>query len=89
LVPVAPEALAAAGVDYWGGPKSLPLWLPPSYWGFTTRDVSASLAAGLRIRPLAETVAAALETERRLGLDRERKAGLSAAEEEAVLATIT
>lgn len=88
LVPVAPDALTEAGVGYWGGPKSLPLWLPPTHWGFTTRDVSASLAAGLRIRPLAETVAAALETERGLGLDRERKAGLSATEEEAVLTAI-
>jgi hypothetical protein len=87
LVPMAPDALAAAGVNYWAGPKSLPLWLPPTHGGMTAHDATPSLAAGLRIRPLAETVAGALETERRLGLDRERKTGLSAADEAAVLAT--
>jgi len=88
LVPMAPDALVAAGVDYWAGPKSLPLWLPPTHVGMAAHDATPSLAAGLRVRPLAETVAGALETERRLGLDRERKAGMSAAEEAEVLATI-
>jgi len=88
LVPMAPDALVAAGVDYWAGPKSLPLWLPPTHVGMAAHDATPSLAAGLRVRPLAETVAGALETERRLGLDRERKAGMSASEEAEVLATI-
>ncbi len=87
LVPMTPDALVAAGVDYWAGPKSLPLWLPPTHVGMAAHDATPSLAAGLRIRPLAETVAGALATERRLGLDRERKAGMSAAEEAEVLAT--
>ena len=89
LVPVAPETLTAAEVGYWGGPKSLPLWLPKTHWGLSARDAGPSLDAGLRPRPLADTVRAALETERRLGLDRERKAGLSAAEEAEVLANIS
>jgi nucleoside-diphosphate-sugar epimerase len=89
LVPVAPADLTAAEVGYWGGPRSLPLWLPPTYWGMSARDATPSLAAGLRPRPLADTVTAALATERRLGLDRERKAGLSAAQEAAVLAKLT
>jgi nucleoside-diphosphate-sugar epimerase len=88
LVPVSPEALEAAGVNGWGGPKSLPLWLPPTYWGVPAHDATPSIDAGLRPRPLAETVVAALETERALGLDRERKSGLSAAEEAEVLATL-
>lgn len=88
LVPVSAEVLTAAEIGYWGGPKSLPLWLPRTHWGMSARDVDPSLAAGLRTRPLAETVTAALATERRLGLDREREAGLSPADEAAVLATI-
>ena len=43
----------------WSGERALPLWLPlPEYAGFLTRDVTASLAAGLRTRPIAETAAA-------------------------------
>jgi hypothetical protein len=88
LVPMTPDALVAAGVNHWAGPKSLPLWLPPTHIGMASHDATPSLAAGLRVRPLAETVAGALDTERRLGLDRERKAGMTAAEEAEVLATV-
>ncbi|MER6582507.1 NAD-dependent epimerase/dehydratase family protein [Nonomuraea sp. NPDC001023] len=43
-------------VEPWAGPRSLPLWLPlPEYAGFMARDTSATLAAGLRIRPVADT----------------------------------
>lgn len=43
-------------VEPWMGPRSLPLWLPlPAYAGFGSRDVSASLAAGLAPRPFADT----------------------------------
>jgi nucleoside-diphosphate-sugar epimerase len=86
LVPVAPDVLEAAGVGIWGGPKSLPLWVSPPVWGLPSHDAAPSLAAGLRIRPLADTVAAALATERALGVDRERKSGLSAEQEAEVLA---
>lgn len=88
FVRVAPKELVAAGVTPWGGPKSLPLWAPSTHWGLASHDAAPSLAAGLRVRPLGETVTAALETERVLGLDRERKAGLSAAEEAEVLAAL-
>jgi 2'-hydroxyisoflavone reductase len=48
--------LLAEGVQPWMGERSLPLWLPlPEYAGFASRDVSASLAAGLRTRDVAET----------------------------------
>jgi 2'-hydroxyisoflavone reductase len=50
------EFLAAHGVEPWMGERSLPLWLPmPEYAGFMNRDVSGTLAAGLTVRPLAET----------------------------------
>lgn len=88
LVPVSPDALTAAEVNPWGGPRSLPLWAPPEHEGFLDHDVTASLAAGMPVRPLADTVADALDRERALGLDRERKAGLSAAEEQDVLAKL-
>lgn len=85
LVPVPVSTLTEAGVSPWAGPRSLPLWAPSSHYGMVGRNVSASLAAGLRPRPLAEVAAAALEYERGLGLDRERKAGLRPAEETEVL----
>lgn len=88
LVPVPTEALVAAGVTPWAGPKSLPLWAPRTHWGLTSHDPAPSLAAGLRARPLADTVAATLATEQALGPDRERKAGLTAAEEAELLAAL-
>lgn len=48
--------LLAEGVRPWAGERSLPLWLPlPEYAGFASRDVSASLDAGLRTRDVADT----------------------------------
>jgi 2'-hydroxyisoflavone reductase len=50
------DFLAKHDVRPWMGERALPLWLPlPEYAGFLTRDVSASLAAGLRTRPVADT----------------------------------
>lgn len=86
LVPVAPEALEAAGVQAWMGPKSLPLWLPDSHAGMGSHDAGPPMAAGLNIRPLDEAALGALEHERFLGLDRERRAGLTPDEEVEVLA---
>ena len=88
LVPVAPSVLAAAEVNPWGGPRSLPMWAPPDHAGFLDHDPAPSLAAGMRVRPLADTVADTLARERELGLDRERKAGLSPAEEQEILAKL-
>lgn len=40
----------------WAGPRSLPLWVPlPDMAGFNARDTSPAHAAGLTVRPLAET----------------------------------
>ncbi|MFI5610828.1 NAD-dependent epimerase/dehydratase family protein [Amycolatopsis sp. NPDC051903] len=86
LVPVPAERLTSAGVNPWGGPRSLPLWVPEELAGVAAHDAAPSLAAGLAVRPLADTVAGALATERERGLDRPRRAGLSAAEEAEVLA---
>jgi 2'-hydroxyisoflavone reductase len=85
-VPVSPAALAAAEVNPWAGPRSLPLWLPESHWGFVARDTAPAAAAGLRARPIGDTARGALEHERALGTDRARKAGLTPEDEAALLA---
>lgn len=56
LTYVPQEFLLDREVAPWAGPRSLPLWLPlPDYAGFLSRDVTESLRAGLRTRPLVET----------------------------------
>jgi 2'-hydroxyisoflavone reductase len=53
---VSQEFLLEQGVAAWAGERSLPMWLPlPKYAGFLSRDVTASIDAGLRCRPLADT----------------------------------
>ncbi|GAA4922411.1 NAD-dependent epimerase/dehydratase family protein [Streptomyces coeruleoprunus] len=51
-----PEKILAAGVEPWTG---LPVWLPPGelHGAMHCGDVSKALAAGLRCRPVDETVA--------------------------------
>ena len=88
VVKASPDQLTAAEVNPWGGPRSLPLWLPPEYDGMKSHDATPSLEAGMPVRPLADAVADALARERELGLDRERKAGLSPDEEREILATL-
>lgn len=86
LIPVAPEKLTEAGVSPWGGPRSLPLWLPRSHYGLAAHDATSSWEAGLRIRPLADTIEATLAEELAHGLDRPRDLGLTAEQEAALLA---
>jgi nucleoside-diphosphate-sugar epimerase len=69
--------LVEHGVDYWAGPDSLPLWLPPDHDGFQARTNRAAKGLGMTLRPWQETLRDALDYERSLGLERERKAGLS------------
>lgn len=74
----APEDwLVNHGVDYWAGPDSLPLWLPPGHDGFSARSNGAAKAAGLVLRPWQETLQDTLDDERSRGLGRHRKAGLA------------
>jgi len=53
---VTPEFLRSHEVVPWAGPRSLPLWVPrPELTGMLAHDPVGSLAAGLRIRPFADT----------------------------------
>ena len=87
LVWADPEALLQLDVRPWGGPRSLPLWLPgEEYAGMRDRDVRATLAAGLAPRPLAET---ARDTLRWLAEGSgNHKAGLTWDEEQDVLSSL-
>ena len=82
-VPVSDAALSAAHIEEFMGANSLPLWIADPQWsGFLYRDATAAARAGLRSRPLAQTLAAALAWERQLGLDRARsRAGLDRSRE--------
>ncbi|MDR7081142.1 nucleoside-diphosphate-sugar epimerase [Arthrobacter ginsengisoli] len=85
-VVAAPEDwLASHGANYWAGPDSLPLWLPPGHEGFATRSSAAARAAGLRTRAWMDTLQDTLADERRRGLGRERKAGMSPVTERRIL----
>jgi len=66
----------------WSGPRALPMWLPlPDYAGFATRDTSPARAAGLTVRPLAQTARDTLAWARAGG----PVTGLTAEEERAAL----
>jgi nucleoside-diphosphate-sugar epimerase len=83
------EWLTAHDVSPWAGPRSLPLWLPGAeVAGLATRSDALSLEWGLRRRPLVDTLAGALAFERRRGLDRDRRAGLTVQDEAALLAEL-
>ena len=81
-VTVTDDWLLKHAVNYWSGPESLPLWLPPHHEGFMARSNSAAKAARMVLRPWQETLVDTLADERTRGLDRPRKAGLSPATEQ-------
>lgn len=83
--------LVEQSVEEFMGPRSLPLWLTaPDVAGFLDRSGATAAAAGLRPRPLEDTVRDALAWERELGLDRPRTgAGLDRADELAIIAALT
>jgi 2'-hydroxyisoflavone reductase len=94
-VRASPAWLDEQGVQPWSGPRSLPLWLPrPSHDGFAAHRNAAAKAAGLQLRPLADTLADTLAWEldaappasasTSLGAGH-RMAGMSADDERALL----
>jgi 2'-hydroxyisoflavone reductase len=88
VVSVGSPWLVEHGVDTWMGPRSLPLWLAddPDWAGFGDRDGARARAAGLRTRPLEQTLADTLAWELTRAPDRPRNAGLTVAEEQTLLA---
>jgi nucleoside-diphosphate-sugar epimerase len=79
------DFLVERDVRAWSGERALPLWLPlPEYAGFMSRDVTASLAAGLRTRPITETAASTLGW-LRAHPDDVKRGGLEPGEETKVL----
>jgi 2'-hydroxyisoflavone reductase len=80
---VASEAfLVDHDVQGWAGPRSLPLWLPQAEAAaFGSTPDGHALTHGLERRPLADTITDVLDDERARGLQRSRRAGLTAIEE--------
>ena len=79
------EFLAEQGVEPWMGPEALPLWLPrPEYDGLGSHDPAPSVAAGLVLRPVADTARDTLAWVR--ATPGAAVSGMSRAKEAAVLA---
>lgn len=80
--------LEAHDVQYWMGERSLPLWLPADMPGFMCRSNDAYRAAGGTVRPIDDTIRRVIDDERERGVARDRRAGLSRADEVALLDTL-
>lgn len=85
IVTASPEWLTGHDVEPWAGPRSLPVWLPVSHAGMGSRSDARSLAAGLERRPLDTILHDILEFEKKQGLERDRRAGLTREEELALI----
>lgn len=88
FIPADDNWLIARNVNYWAGPRSLPLWLPLDDSAFAQRSRACFLAAGGTERNLKQTLEDILADERTRGLNRERRSGLNRDEENLLLAEI-
>ncbi|MFB6778336.1 NAD-dependent epimerase/dehydratase family protein [Streptomyces sp. NPDC056352] len=86
VVEADPDWLLGQEVGQFMGPESLAMWMADPDWaGFSARNGAAASAAGLRHRPRAQLLADTLRWERKEGLDRPRRAGLSTERERVLL----
>lgn len=81
FVNVEDEFLVEQDVRYWGGPRSLPLWLPLVDAAMAQRSPDTYIASEGTIRPIRDTIARVLDNEISREVDRSRRSGLSADEE--------
>ncbi|TFB99891.1 NAD-dependent epimerase/dehydratase family protein [Cryobacterium mannosilyticum] len=88
LIAAEDDWLTAHNVNYWAGPRSLPLWLPHSDSAFARRSRSRFVAEGGTERTLQDTLEDVLADERARGLDRERRSGLTQQEQRILLTEI-
>ncbi|MGW1345337.1 NAD-dependent epimerase/dehydratase family protein [Kribbella sp. NPDC002412] len=83
------EWLEDQKVEQYMGPDSLTMWLTaPGYEGWSSRSGAAARAAGLAHRSRRALLEDVLAWEREVGLDRERKAGLSPAKEKELIESL-
>ena len=83
------EWLEEQKVEQYMGPDSLAMWLTePGYEGWSNRSGQAAIATGLKHRSRESFLADTLAWEREVGLDRERKAGLSPRRERELIAAL-
>jgi hypothetical protein len=87
VVRVPGQWLVDQKVEQYMGMDSIAMWgVDPGWEGFSARSGAAAIAAGLRHRPRTDVLTDTLAWERSVGLDRPRKAGLSPAKENELLA---
>lgn len=87
VVAVDQDWITAHEIAPWAGERSFPLWLPqPEYAGFARRSAAAARVAGLRTRPLADSIRDTLAWELHAGPGRTRRAGLSPTDERDLIA---
>ncbi|MDX6283242.1 MAG: hypothetical protein QOH03_4313 [Kribbellaceae bacterium] len=83
------EWLEEQKVEQYMGPESIAMWITaPGYEGWSNRSGAAAAKAGLTHRPRKDFLVDTLAWERSLGLDRERKAGLSPAREQELIEAV-
>lgn len=85
LVWADPDSLVRQGVNYWSGPRSLPLWESPAGAWLLSRDVRDAYDRGLRTRPVEQTAADTLGWIRNGRPEGPWKSGLTDDEEAEVL----